>query len=130
VYRFDSLTEKCLTTNEMKFYVYGERDAHITYKSDFSSILGLAIGAASGYYMHKDKSFVYIATPFVYTALTLPFGTHIKQQDKIKNKDFLKEDQYLRGYDRISKAKRTTNALKNTTIGMGIGLIISFIVNK
>jgi len=130
VYKYDTLAGNFLKVIDMKLYVYGERDAHLTYNSRFVSALGLALGGATGYYMHKDQSFIYIATPFVYTVLTLPFGTSIKQQHKIKNKDFLKEDEYLRGYDRVARGKRTTNALKSSFVGMGIGFLISVIVNN
>lgn len=130
VYKFDTLAGNFLKVDDMKMYVYGERDAHLTYNSNFVSALGLIVGGATGYFMHKDQSFVYVATPFVYTALTLPFGTSIKKQGQIKNKDFLKEDEYLRGYDRVARSKRTTNALKSSFVGMGVGFIISVLVNK
>ena len=130
VYKYDTLAGNFLQVSDMTFYVYGERDAHLTYNSHFTSAVGLAAGGAMGYFMHKDQSFLYIATPFVYTALTLPFGTSIKKQDQIKNKDFLKEDEYLRGYDRVARSKRTTNALKSSFVGMAAGFIVSVIVNN
>jgi hypothetical protein len=130
VYKYDTLAGNFLKVADMQLYVYGERDAHLTYNSHFVSAVGLAVGGATGYFMHKDQSFLYVATPFVYTALTLPFGTSIKKQNQIKNKDFLKEDEYLRGYDRVARSKRTTNALKSSFVGMGVGFIISVIVNN
>ena len=130
VYKYDTLAGNFLQVEDMKLFVYGERDAHLTYNTHFVSAVGLAVGGAMGYFMHKDKSFLYIATPFVYTALTLPFGTNIKKQDQIKNKDFLKEDEYLRGYDRVARSKRTTNALKSSFVGMAAGFIVSVIVNN
>lgn len=130
VYKFDTLVGNLVKLEDMKLFVYGERDAHITYNSRFVSAVGFAVGGAAGYFMHKDQSFLYIPTPLFYTALTLPFGTNIKQQNKIKNPDLLKEEEYLRGYDRIARSKRTTNALKTSFIGMGIGFIVSVLVNK
>jgi len=130
VYKYDTLAGNFLKVDDMQLYVYGERDAHLTYNSNFVSAVGIAFGGVTGYFMHKDQSFLYIAAPFVYTTLTLPFGTSIKQQNKIKNKDFLKEDEYLRGYDRVARSNRTTNALKSSFVGMGVGFIISAIVNN
>ncbi|MDG1477793.1 MAG: hypothetical protein P8Q14_11645, partial [Vicingaceae bacterium] len=130
VYKYDTLAGNFLQVEDMKLFVYGERDAHLTYNSHFVSAVGLAVGGATGYFMHKDQSFLYIATPFIYTSLTLPFGTSIKKQDQIKNKDFLKEDEYLRGYDRVARSKRTTNALKSSFVGMAAGFIVSVIVNN
>ncbi len=130
IYKYDTLEGNFLKVDDMKLFVYGERDAYKTYNSKFASIAGLAVGGAAGYFMHKDQSFFYIVTPLIYTTLTLPFGTSIKKQDQIKNKDFLKENEYLRGYDRVARSKRTSNALKSSFAGMAAGFIISVIVNK
>ena len=130
IYKYDTLAGNFLKLDDMKLYVYGERDAHFTYNSHFVSAVGLVLGGASGYLMHKDQNFLYIATPFAYTTLTLPFGTKVKQQNSIKNKDFLKKDEYLRGYDRVARSKRTTNALKSSFVGMGVGFIISVILKN
>ena len=80
VYKFDTLSGNYLKVADMKLYVYGERDAHLSYNSHFANALGLAVGGATGYLMHKDQSFFYIATPFLYTTLTLPFGTSVKHE--------------------------------------------------
>jgi len=130
VYKYDTLAGNFLKVADMKLYVYGERDAHLTYNSHVVSALGLALGGATGYFMHKDQSFIYIATPLVYTVLTLPFGTNVKQQHTIQNKNFLKEDEYLRGYDRVARSKRTTSALKSSFVGMGVGFLISVLINN
>jgi len=130
VYKYDSLAGNFLKLEDMQFYVYGERDAHLTYNSHLTNVLGLAIGGAGGYFMHKDQSFLYIPIPLIYTVLTLPFGTSVKHQDKIKNQKYLREDEYLRGYDRVARSKRTSNALKSSFVGMGVGFLISVIVNK
>jgi len=130
IYKYDTLAGNFLKVDDMELYVYGERDAYHTYNSNLVNAFGLAFGGATGYFMHKDQSFIYIAAPFIYTTLTLPFGTSIKQQNKIKNKDFLKEDEYLRGYDRVARSKRTTNALKSSFFGMGAGFLISVILKN
>ncbi|MGB0881515.1 MAG: hypothetical protein ACPGSO_01085 [Vicingaceae bacterium] len=130
VYKYDTLEGNFLKVADMKMFVYGEKDAHLTYNSHFASAIGLAIGSTAGYFMHKDQSFFYVITPLVYTTLTLPFGTSIKKQDQIKTKNFLKEDEYLRGYDRVARSKRTSNALKSSFVGMAAGFIVSVIVNN
>lgn len=130
VYKYDTLEGNFLKVKDMKMFVYGEKDAHQTYNSNFVSALGIAVGGATGYFMHKDQSFFYIVSPLIYTTLTLPFGTSIKKQDQLKNKDFLKEDEYLRGYDRVARSKRTSNALKSSFAGMAAGFIVSVIINK
>ncbi len=129
VYEFDTLSGNFLKVKDMKFFVYGERDAQQTYGAKFITITGLAFGGAAGYFMHKDQSFLYIPSPLIFTMFTLPFGTRVRQH-KITDKTFLKEDEYLRGYERIAKGKRTQNALKSSLLGMGAGFLISLIINN
>jgi hypothetical protein len=129
VYKFDTLSGNFLKVEDMKYFVYGERDAHITYKPHFSNVLGFAIGGAAGYFMHKEDAFLYITVPLVYTIGTLVFPTRVRQH-KIKDVQFIKEDEYLRGYERIARSKRTQGALKTSIVGMGVGFLISFIANK
>jgi len=112
----------------MKMFVYGERDAYANFKPRVSNVLGLAIGAIGGYLMQTDESFIYIATPLIYTPITLLFPTKVKQS-KITEVKYLKEDEYLRGYERVARAKRTQGALKTSLIGMGVGFLIGVITN-
>jgi hypothetical protein len=128
LYRYDTLEGNFLSEKDMKMFVYGERDAHQTYSSKFSNKLGFAFGATAGYFMHKDQNFLYISTPLVYTLGTLIFPTRVKQR-KIKDLQYIKEDEYLRGHERVARAKRTQNALLSTLIGLGVGFTASLIAN-
>jgi len=129
VYEFDTLSGNFLKTQDMKMFVYGERDAHKTYKPHFSNITGIGVGIAAGFMMQSDQSFVYIPIPILYTIGTLFFPTRVKQ-NKLSDTSYLKEDEYLRGYERIARSKRTQGALKNSLLGMGVGFLIGVIVNK
>ena len=124
VYKFDTLSENFLSEIDMRHFVYGEKDAHQTYRSNLVNIVGAAVGGTAGYFMHKDQSFFYAATPFLYTIITLPFGTKIHHQNNIKHQNLFKEDEYLRGYDKVARSKRTTNALKFSFIGVAAGYVI------
>ena len=126
VYEFDTLSGNFLKVEDMKMFVYGERDAYKTYKPYTSNTLGLVGGAVGGFLMGYNDDFIYIATPLIYSTLTLPFPTKVHQK-KLKNTQYLKEDEYLRGHERVAKAKRTQGALKTSIIGMGAGFLIGFI---
>lgn len=128
VYEFDTLTGNFLSVDDMKMFVYGERDAHETYNPIVSNIVGLGVGVAGGYLMHSESSFAYIAAPLVYMPITLLFSTRVNQK-KLKDTKYLKEDEYLRGHERVARAKRTQGALKSSVAGMVAGYIISAIVN-
>lgn len=128
LYRYDTLEGNFLSEKDMKLFVYGGRDAHLTYSSKFSNVLGFAVGGGAGYFMHYDQSFVFVATPLVYTLGTLIFPTRVKQR-KIKDLQYIKEDEYLRGHERVARAKRTQSALISTLIGLGVGFTASLIAN-
>lgn len=129
VYEFDTVSGNFLSQKDMKMFVFGERDAHQKYKPIVSNIVGLGAGIAGGYLLHSESSFIYVATPLVYMPITLLFPTVVNQK-KIKNKEFINQDEYLRGYDRVARSKRTQGALKSSAAGMVLGIIVSAIVNN
>jgi len=128
VYEYDTLEGNFLKVDTMKFFVYGERDAQYTYKPVISNTIGLVVGGTAGYFMHKDDAFIYITAPLVYTVGTLIFPTKV-HQNKLKYIKYIKEDEYLRGYERIARSKRTQGALKSSIVGVGAGFLISLLVN-
>ena len=128
VYEYDTLSGNFLKVEDMKMFVFGERDAYKSFKQKFANYAALGIGAASGFMMQKDQSFVYIPIPLVYTAVTLMFPTKVNKKLLTETK-YIKEDEYLRGYERIARSKRTQSVLKNSVIGMAAGFLIGLAVN-
>ena len=112
----------------MKLFVYGERDAHLHFKPRFSSLMALGTGIATGYFMQRDNSFIYLPFPLVFTTVTLAFPTKVNQR-KVTNTNYIKEDEYLRGHERIARSKRTQRVLQNSIIGMATGFIIGALMN-
>ena len=129
LYKYDTLEGNFLKVQDMKMFVYGERGAYQSYSSPVTNIAGLLIGGAAGFMMQKDQAFLYVATPLVFTTITLPFTTSVKQK-KLTNLEHIKDDEYLRGYERVARSKRTQNALKSSIIGTGLGFLVGLIVNK
>lgn len=127
-YKYDTLEGNFLKEQDMRMFVYGERDAFKSYHSRFSNAVGFAAGGVAGYFMHNDQAFIYAAAPLIYTTITLPFSTRVKQK-RLTDLQYLKEDEYLRGHERVARSKRTQNALLSSVIGMGSGFLISFLVN-
>lgn len=129
IYEYDTLEGNFLKVNEMKMFVYGEKGAYDSYSSPFVNITGLLVGGAAGFLMQKDQAFIYIATPLVYTTLTLPFSTRVKQKN-LSDLTYIKDDEFLRGYERVARSKRTQNALKSSIAGTLAGFLVGVIVNK
>ena len=129
VYEYDTLSGNFLKVEDMKMFVYGERDAYLTYRPIITNTFGFLIGGAAGYFMHKDDNFILISVPLIYTVSTLIFPTKVNQHH-LKDTQYLKQDEYLRGYERIARSKRTQGSLKTTLIGMGVGFLTSFAINN
>ncbi len=128
IYSYDTLSGNFLKVQDMKMFVYGERDAHETFKPGFSNLMAFGVGAGAGFAMQKDQSFLYLPAPLLYTTITLLFPTRVKQRRLTETK-YIKEDEYLRGYERIARSKRTQGALRNSIIGMVAGYVTGIIVN-
>ena len=129
VYQYDTLMGNFLSEKDMTHFVYGERDAQYTYRPIFSNTLAFVFGAFAGYEMHDQSSFIFIGAPLAYTIGTLIFPTRV-QQKRLTDNQYLKEDEYLRGYERVARSKRTQGSLKTGILGLGVGFLISFIANK
>jgi len=128
VYEYDTLSGNFLTIKDMRLFVYGERDAYASYKPVFSNSVGFGMGAVAGYFMHKESSFLFIATPLLYTVGTLIFPTKVNKR-RLQDHQYFKEDEYLRGHERVARSRRTQEALKSSVVGMGVGFLASWIVN-
>ena len=129
VYEFDTLSGNFLKVQDMKMFVYGERDAHQSFKPRVTNIIGLGIGAAAGFMMQQDQSFIYVAVPVAFSVTTLLFPTKVNQK-RLTDTQYIKEDEYLRGYERIARSKRTQGALKTSLLGLGVGFLVGVIANS
>lgn len=128
VYTYDTLSGNFLKVEDMKLFVFGERDAYTSFKPKIANYTSLGIGLVSGFMMQKDQSFIYVPIPLVYTAATLVFPTKVNQK-RLKDTRYIKEDEYLRGYERIARSKRTQSVLRNSIIGMAAGFLVGLAVN-
>lgn len=127
-YKYDTLEGNFLKEQDMRMFVYGEREAFKSYHSRFSNAMGFAAGGVTGYFMHKDQAFIYAAVPLIYTSITLVFPTSVKQK-RVTDLQYLKEDEYLRGHERVARSNRTQNTLKSSFLGIGVGFLASFLIN-
>tara|TARA_Y100000589_G_scaffold331027_1_gene382749 strand:- start:71135 stop:71749 length:615 start_codon:yes stop_codon:yes gene_type:complete len=127
-YKYDTTIGNYLPEKRMRMYVYGERDAVYGFKTPFTNTTGLALGGASGYLMIKDKNFVFIATPLLYTVGNLFFSTRVRK-NSVRHLQYIKDDDYLSGYDRVARGKRVNNALKYSLGGMVLGIVAGLVTN-
>jgi hypothetical protein len=114
MYVYDTVIGNEFTIDEMRYFILGERDADKNYKAHGTMALGVLIGTLSGF----TGSFLSPIPPFAFTALCGLPKVKIKPET-VSNPDFLKQDPYLMGYERVARKKRKLQSL----IGGGIGLV-------
>lgn len=114
-YYQDTLVGNYLSIDEAKYFILGEQDAEKYYHARTTFAGGVLVGAASGC-LGSLLSFV---PPFAYAAgVAVP---KIKIKNAVTNPEFLKQDSYIMGYERVAKRKRTLGALYGSLIGLAAG---------
>lgn len=127
IYVQDSSMGNDLTEEEMRHFIYGERDAYNTYKPTVSVIGGVIIGGAAGAYMGYDGGIILVATPFVYSMAQLIPKVKINQK-KIPDKSMLIKEDYLYGYERVARSRKVQRSLLSSVLSFGAGFAISAVI--
>jgi hypothetical protein len=124
-YSQDTLKGNYFTREEMKYYMYGERDARKGFKARGSLIGAGVVGLASG------GLGLFFAPVFPYGYMALSGVTKVKIKHKtISNPNYIDQDAYILGYERVSRTKRRIQALIGGTIGLAAGYGLYFGILK
>lgn len=126
-YSQDTLRGNYFTREEMQYYIYGERDARKGFKARGALIGAGLIGLSSG----GLGLFFAPIFPYGYMALTGVPKVRIKHST-ISNPNYIEQDAYILGYERVSRSKRRIQALIGGTIGLaaGYGLYFGLLKDK
>ena len=123
----DSIDNESFTVDQMRFFVKGESDAINNYKSPWTTIGGVVIGAGSVISIPlAGLNSLYV--PIFPLAYTTSVGL-IKKAKKIGiEEQYLENKHYVLGFDKAAKHKRIKNSLFGSGIGLvvGIGVILVF----
>lgn len=126
-YAFDEPMGDILQENEMRAYVYGERDARAALSGKGWFYGGLAVGAISGYALRT--SVVSLAVPPVFAlAANIPI-IHIKER-YIADKAYQYNENYALGFEKYARGKNTIEALKGSAIGTVLGIVAYAIIDN
>lgn len=125
IYVYDTLIGNEFTIQEMKYFIAGEQDAQKGFKARGSLFGNVAVGAAAGI----TGSFLSPIAPFAFTALVGIPKVKIKHKT-VSNLEYLKQDTYLMGYERVARKKRKIKSLIGGGIGLGVGLGTFFILKS
>jgi hypothetical protein len=115
LYVYDTILGNEFTEEEMRYYIKGEQDAEKGFKSPGALYGNLALGFASG----LTGSFFCPIPPFAFIALSGLPKVKIKHRT-VSNIEYLKQDAYIMGYERVARKKRKFQSM----IGGGIGLVV------
>jgi hypothetical protein len=124
-YKQDSALGNYFTRDEMEYYIYGERDARKGFKARGSLIGAGIVGLASG------GLGIFFAPIFPYGYMGLSGITKVKiKHNTISNPNFIDQDAYILGYERVSRSKRRIQALIGGTVGLAVGYGLYFGILK
>ncbi len=118
VYQQDTLSEEnYLSAEEMRSYITGMHDANSHYRAPWAFWGSFGIGAASG------VVFPAFISPLVAGAGAFLFGSSwIKiNRRHISDPKFLKDPNYISGYENGARQQRVQNVIKGAVVGVLIG---------
>ncbi|MFL5765243.1 MAG: hypothetical protein ACJ77K_14970 [Bacteroidia bacterium] len=125
LYVYDTLIGNEFTIDEMRYFIHGEQDAEKGFKAKGAFWGNALIGAASG----LTLNFLSPLPPFAFIALTGVPKVKIKRET-VSNIDYIKQDTYLMGYERVARKKRKFASLIGGVGGLAIGIGASFVLDK
>lgn len=137
LYKQDTLMGNFYTENEMKMFVYGQRDAFSNYKSTPWFVTGLAVGFTSvlldtydfrpnGGFFKIDPTIVPVGGIFIYTIGTGLFKPKVRKEFAA-DVNFLSSEHYIEGFQKIARVKKLKNSLLGSVVGVGSGLLVYFL---
>lgn len=125
MYVYDTIIGNEFTIDEMRYFILGEQDAEKGFKARGAFWGNLLLGAAGG----VTGSFLCPIPPFAFVALSGLPKVKIKPSS-VSNVEYIKQDSYIMGYERVARKKRKISSLAGGGIGLGIGLGTYFILKQ
>ena len=127
IYFYDEPLGNYLKEEEMRAFVYGERDARygVTAKGWFYA--GMGVGLAGGYLL--ETSIWSVAIPPVFMLSTKIPVVKIND-DHISDKSYRYNENYAMGYESHKRSKSAIEALKGSAVGTLLGILAFVVVDN
>lgn len=126
-YQYDEPRGNFLSQDEMRAFVYGERDARVARMGKGWFYAGIAVGGIAGYAL--QTSVISLAVPPVFALSAKIPVIHIKEK-YIADKSFQYNEYYALGFERYTRSNNAIEALKGSAIGTAVGIILFAIVDN
>ncbi len=127
IYNQDTSKGRDYSVREMELFMLGGQDAR-NHKTVFPFVVGTLLGGVGGYV--SAGSFLVVGVPFVSmigtAVITMPFTG----KGGVRNKEWLKDENYRRGYKRAVKGKKNNQIIWGSFIGTLAGFAISTLENR
>lgn len=126
-YYYDEPMGNYLSEDQMRAFVYGERDARNFHRGNGWFYSGLVVGLAAGYGL--KTSIVSLAVPPLFALTAKIPSVRIKDQ-YIADKAYKYNQDYASGFESYARSRNTLQALKGSAIGTLVGIIAYSIVDN
>lgn len=126
LYKYEEIIGNDFTVDEMRYYIYGERDALNGYNGKPTFWVGLCAGLGGSYAL--SGGFVPFAFPLLYTGgMQIPF---IKiKSETISDQEYTYHPTYALGYEKAARTRKTMNALFGSLAGVALGGTLYELIN-
>ena len=124
-YYYDTIVGNYFTVEQTYKFIYGEHDALRGYKPRLDFIGGFLIGTASGIISPVIISPLPV---FGFTAAVTLIPRVRGNRKVISNMDYIKDESYLIGYERIARKKKSFYSLAGGLAGLIVGVAIDVFV--
>lgn len=141
-YKRDTTIGNFLTPEEMKYYFLGEKDARKSYNpvgiKIAACLFTYSISLVDTYkkdsvnntflkgFFKSEPGLISIVAPFAITALA-GFPAVQISINKVSNKNYLNQQPFVDGFEKVARSKKVFGALKFSIIGGALGFISYFI---
>ena len=133
LYKKDSTMGNFLSENQMRMYIYGQRDAHTNFGSGHHFVGGVALGvtavlfdtydiSGSAGFFNESPSIFPVLVPLVIPVVVSLFKSNIRQED-VSDIGYLNSEEYIEGFNKVKKFKKVKNTFLGSVAGVAAGFI-------
>lgn len=133
LYKRDTSIGNFRSENQMRMYIYGQRDAHNNFGSAHHFIGGFLIGFTAAIfdtYEFDNPGGFFIRSPSimpVLVPLVIPLGASLLpskiMKDDVSDIGYLNSEEYIEGFNKVKKFKRIKNSFLGSIAGVAVGLV-------
>jgi hypothetical protein len=140
LYKKDTAIGNFLSENQMRMYIYGQRDAHENFGSGRHFFGGFVLGFAAavfdtydfdnsgGFFKTPDASLFPVLFPLSISLGVSLLPSKITKED-VSNIGYLNSEEYIEGFKKVKKFKRIKNSFLGSLAGVTMGLFSYYALN-